>query len=147
LSSPSRWQDRKAYIPGLPNLKVEVGKVEKSEAIKDIQWSIESLLLELEGLVKMYKDLREGKIRAKIEIEKTGSVINIRLLNPNMLYEPVDSFEFNPNTTIMDVYEKIVNSNELRAKLIKDLEDTLLRIAEVLRDAFDLLKHYINQQE
>ncbi len=121
--------------------------MEKSEAIKDIQWSIESLLLELEGLVKMYKDLREGKIRAKIEIEKTGSVINIRLLNPNMLYEPVDSFEFNPNTTIMDVYEKIVNSNELRAKLIKDLEDTLLRIAEVLRDAFDLLKHYINQQE
>jgi len=129
------------------NHKVGVRRVEgegKDEAIKDIMLEMEILLSKLDGLIKVYRALSENRVKAKIEIEKDDSAIKIRLLNPEMLYDPIDVFEFNPNTTIGEAYEKILNSESLRVKLMKDLGVSLVRIADIVRKSLNLLKSCIN---
>lgn len=97
---------------------------EKAEEITKIE--VEMLLKKIEGLVKMYKAISEGKFLGKIIIEKEGSVVKVKLLNPEMLYDPVAIIEFNQNESVGELYNKIT-SDELLKEIIRELGEPVLK--------------------
>jgi hypothetical protein len=111
---------------------------DKKEELKHMKAELEMLLAKVEGLLKVYQGLKEERIKSKIEIEKESSTFKVKLLNPEMLYDPIETFEFSADTSVGEMFEKILNSEKLRNRLSGEIENSLFRIANVVRE---LLKH------
>jgi hypothetical protein len=111
---------------------------DKDEELKQIMAETEVLLSKITGLIRVYKGLQEGEIKAKVHIEK-DSAVRVRILNPEMTYEPVEVFEFKPEVSVGEAFKTIVNSEELRKKIIKEVGDSLVRLAELQLASIKLL--------
>ena len=103
-----------------------MGGKEKAEEITRIE--IGMLLKKIEGLLRVYKAINEGKIVGKVEIEKQGSVVKVKLLNPEMVYNPIMEVEFDQSESIGELYNKIV-SDELKEVIIRELGEPVLKVA------------------
>jgi len=120
---------------------------DKDEELKQIMAETEVLLSKISGLIKVYKGLQEGEIKAKFHIEKDDSAVRIRILNPEMTYDPISVFEFKPEVSVGEAFKTIVNSEELRKKIVKEVGDTLVRLAELQLASIKLIRDSAVQQQ
>ena len=118
---------------------------DRSEEIKEKMAEMGMLLSKLEGLIKVYRSLEEGIIRAKIGIEKEGSTVKVKLLNPEMLYDLIEEFEFPQSTTINDMVEKILTSDRLKSRVTEETADSLLRLANVVLELFKTMNTHVDE--
>ena len=120
----------------------EKEKVEKIEKLE-----IEMLVKRVEGLLKMYKAITEGKIVGKVEIEKEGSAIKFKLLNPEMLYDPIMAIEFQPSEGIVELYNKITSDEQLKKTIIRELEESIVRLTPFILKQVKKLENCTNDDD
>jgi hypothetical protein len=124
-----------------------VGKVsgrEKAEEITRIE--VEMLLKKVEGLLKIYKAINEGKIVGKVEIEKQGSVVKVKLLNPEMVYDPIMEVEFDQSESIGELYNKIM-SDELKEIIVRELGEPVLKVAHFVLEQARKLENCADDED
>jgi len=122
-----------------------VSEKEKVEKIEKLE--IEMLVKRVEGLLKMYKAITEGKIVGKVEIEKEGSAIKFKLLNPEMLYDPIMAIEFQPSEGIVELYNKITSDEQLKKTIIRELEESIVRLTPFILKQVKKLENCTNDDD
>ena len=107
---------------------------------------VEMMLKKIEGLLRVYKAISEGRFIGKIEIEKNSSVIKIKLLNPEMVYDPIMAVEVQQDEPVGELYNKIM-SNELKEIIVRELGEPVLKVAHFVLEQAKKVESCIDDED